>query len=140
MEEVRQFLESSTIHGLQYISSTKNLTRIFWILVVFGGFTGAGYLIHASFSNWEQNPITTTIETLPISDITYPNVTVCPPRDSFLNLNYDIIKSGNVQLNKEIRKELLDYAIEIIQEDFYNEVLLNISKLEDPKRFYNWYH
>ena len=34
MEGVRAFLESSTIHGLTYISTTKKCARLFWILVV----------------------------------------------------------------------------------------------------------
>ena len=40
MEEARQFLESSTIHGLYYISTSKKWARIFWIVVSFVGFTG----------------------------------------------------------------------------------------------------
>ena len=76
IQEIKQFLESSTVHGLSYISTAKKWSRLFWILVVIGGFSGAGYLIHVSFDNWKQSPILTTIETLPISQITFPNVTV----------------------------------------------------------------
>ena len=87
VEDIKQFFELSTIHGLQYFSIVRKWSRLFWILVVFGGFTGAGYLINESFNNWKQSPISTTIETVPISQITFPNVTVCPPRNLFLNLN-----------------------------------------------------
>ena len=53
MDSIRNFLESSTIHGLSYISSSKVLpVRLFWILVVFGGFTVAGFLIHSSLLAW----------------------------------------------------------------------------------------
>ena len=90
MEEFRQFLESSTIHGLYFISRAKKWSRFFWIMVVFVGFIGAGVIIQTSFHNWEQSPIVTTIETLPIYKLTFPNITVCPPKDSYLNLNYDI--------------------------------------------------
>ena len=77
IQEIKQFLELSTVHGLSYISTAKKWSRLFWILVVIGGFSGAGYLIHVSFDNWKQSPISTTIEILPISQITFPNVTVC---------------------------------------------------------------
>ena len=87
MEHVKTFLDTSTIHGLSWISGTKSWLRLFWILVVIGGFSGAGYLIYTSFNNWEQSPISTTIETLPISRIIFPNITVCPPKQLFLNLN-----------------------------------------------------
>ena len=69
MDHVKKFLESSTIHGMSWISSSRNISRGFWIVVVFLGFSGAGYLIHESFNNWEQSPISTTEEILPISEI-----------------------------------------------------------------------
>ena len=74
MEHVKEFLDNSTIHGLSFISSTRRFSRLFWILIVIGGFSGAGYIIYTSFYNWGQSPITTTIETLPISELTLPNV------------------------------------------------------------------
>ena len=140
MEHLKTFLDTSTIHGLSWIVSTKRLSRLFWILTVIGGFTGAIYIIYESFSNWGKNPVTTTIETMPISEITFPNVTVCPPKSSFLNLNYDILQSEKVELNIEARKELLDYAFDVIQDEFYNEMMTNQSKVQYTDRYYNWYH
>ena len=49
MEHFTNFFDTSTIHGLSWISSIKGFTRIFWIFTVFGGFTRAVYLIHESF-------------------------------------------------------------------------------------------
>ena len=77
------------------------LAKFFWVLVVIGGFIGAGYLINRSYHNWNESPISTTVETLPISKIMLPNVTVCPPRYSFLTLNHDIAKSE--KLNIEVK-------------------------------------
>ena len=111
MENVKLFLESSTIHGLYYISVGRKLSRLLWIFVVIVGFSGAAYLIYTSFDNWEKSPISTTIETMPISQITFPNVTVCPPRNSFLNFNYDIKQSENVKLDNYKRKEMVDFAL-----------------------------
>ena len=87
MAGLTDFLESSTIHGVSYISTTKKASRLFWVLVVCSGFCGAFVLIYQSFESWEESPITTTIETLPISEITFPKVAVCPPKDAFTNLN-----------------------------------------------------
>ena len=99
MENFRNFLESSTIHGLTYISTTTKIVRIFWILVVIGGFTGAGILIYQSFESWDESPIKTTIETLPIADVPFPKVTVCPPKGTYTNLNYDLLKAGNIMVD-----------------------------------------
>ena len=119
MEEFTKFLEISTIHGLSHIASSKTWARVFWIFIVFGGFSGAGYLIQTSFYNWQQNPITTTLETLPISKITFPNITICPPRNTFLNLNDEIMKIENLTLTQDKRQELFDYALKVIQDDYF---------------------
>ena len=81
MEGVREFLESSTIHGLTYISATRNkLTRLLWIAIVFCGFFVAGFLIIKSFLDWDKNPIDSSIQTFPISEVHFPTITVCPPK------------------------------------------------------------
>ena len=140
MEHIITFLGTSTIHGLSYISSTRKWLRLFWIFVVLGGFSVAGYLIYTSFNNWKQSPISTTIETLPISQITFPNVTVCPPKNLFLNLNYDILQSENVKLDNNTREQLIEASLNAFQDHFYKEVMVNITKVEDPDRYYNLYH
>ena len=90
MEGVKTFLETSSIHGLAYISSTRRLVKLFWAVVVILGFTGAGAIIYQSFQSWSEGPVKTTIETLPITDITFPKVTVCPPKNTYTDLNYDL--------------------------------------------------
>ena len=72
MEGVRTFLESSTIHGLTYISTTKKYARILLILIVVAGFIGASLIIKESFVSWSESPVKTTIDTVPISDIKFP--------------------------------------------------------------------
>ena len=65
MDNIKTFFDTSTIHGLSWISGTRRWSRLFWILIVAGGFSGAGYLIYTSFDNWEKSPISTTVETRP---------------------------------------------------------------------------
>ena len=140
MDQVKEFFDTSTIHGLSWISKTKRYTRFFWALVVIGGFLGATLLIFESFDNWRQSPISTIIETLPISRITFPNITVCPPRNLYLNLNYDLMQADRIQLTDDHRRKLFDYALEVIQDEFFNEIMNNLTKINDPDRYYNWYH
>ena len=68
------------------------------------GFSGAGILIQQSFSSWADSPVSTTIETLPITDLDFPNVTVCPPRNTFTDLNYDLMAIENVSLSDPINE------------------------------------
>ena len=121
MDGIRTYLESTTVHGLTYISTTRKYARLFWILTVISGFLGAGYLIKESFDGWDESPVKTTIETLPISEITFPKVTVCPPKNTFTDLNYDLMMTENITLTKEMRDEMFNYALEIINEDSFSE-------------------
>ena len=95
---IKEFLKSSTIHGLSYIITTRKLARLLWISIIITGFSVAASLIYASFQSWTESPVKTTIETLPITEITLPKVTVCPPKNTFTNLNYDLMTLENMNI------------------------------------------
>ena len=138
MGGVGTFLESSTIHGLSYISTTRKYARLFWVLVVMSGFVGASLIIKESFDSWSDSPVKTTLETLPIAAIRLPKITVCPPKNTFTDLNYDLMMTENITLTKEMKDELFKYAVEVINEDSLS--VNNWTKLLEKDRFYNWYH
>ena len=139
MEHIHEFFDTTSINGITFIKKSKGLARLFWILVVIAGFSGAVFMLNESFKNWRNNPISTTEETKRISDITFPNVTICPP-NIILNLNHDIKDAEAVRLNDDIRDELIDFALDVIEIKFYDDMMANLSKIEDPDRYYNWYH
>ena len=92
MQNLQEFLETSTIHGFPRIaSSTKRYLKIFWFLVVVTGFSVSGSFIYNALYDFENKPFTTTTETFPISQLKFPSMIVCPPKGSFTNLNYDLI-------------------------------------------------
>ena len=138
MEGIRTFLESSTIHGLSYISTTQKYARLFWTLVVISGFTVAFLIIKESLNSWSGSPIKTTVETLPISNITFPKVTVCPPKNTYTDLNYDLMLTENMTLTEAMRDEIFEYAFEVLTENTFP--MTNWSKLQEEDRGYNWYH
>ena len=135
MERVRTFLETSTIHGLNYISTTRKCSRLFWILIVIVGFAAAGFLINESFQSWSESPVKTTIETMPITDLKFPEVTVCPPRNTFTDLNYDLKLAENKELTDAKRDELYKFAIENAEENSYMDAL---NQLHEENQFYKW--
>ena len=140
MEGVRTFLESSTIHGLAYIARPGKISRLIWILVVIGGFTGAGVLIYNSFQAWAESPVKTTIETLPITHIALPKITVCPPMNTLTDLNYDLMVTENMTLHENSRKELTNLAIELLYEKLNDTIMKNLSMLVDTEKYKNWYN
>ena len=139
MKELNYFLETSTIHGLYHISTTKKYGKLFWIWVVIGGFSAAFVLIYQSFRGWDESPYTTTIKTLPIKEITFPKVTVCPPKNTFTNLNFDLMLADNLTIDDEQRNMLVDYTLDLLHDSYYQELMENVSLLQDEDRFYNWY-
>ena len=140
MDSIRNFLESSTIHGLAYIATGRNYVKLFWFLVVIAGFTGAGVLIYSSFQSWAESPVKTTIETLPITEITFPKVTVCPPKNTYTDLNYDLMMAENMTLDNDTRQELTNVAVELLYDHLHDTLLKNMRKLKDNDQYYNWYH
>ena len=99
---MREFLESSTIHGLVYISTSKAvLVKFLWFVIVAIGFSVSGVLIYQSFIDWNTSPVGTSEETLTIAEVHFPKVTVCPPRGSHTALNYYLEQAGSLQLNED---------------------------------------
>ena len=113
--------------------------KVFRIVIVTSGFISSGVMIFESFQIWEESPIKTTIETLPITEITLPKVIVCPPKNTFTNLNFGLRMLSNMTLDNNTRNDLTYHALHQIQDYHYREVLTNFSLLEEENRYYNWY-
>ena len=140
-ESIKEVLESSSIHGLVYWSTTKRLTKLFWILVVITGFSGAGFLILKSFQSWQEGPIITTIETLPISNVKFPNIIVCPPKDTYTNLNYDLQQAQNktIDFEKDSDKLWNEFIKHFHKVDFQNNLNTYRKGFKEKNQYKNWY-
>ena len=136
MEGVREFLESSTIHGLSHIASSKQHLRVFWSVVVLASFLLAGGIIRASVLSWEETPVSTTIETLPITEVTFPLVTVCPPKSRYTNLNYDLMSLENARIDDQTKARLSRLAVRLINDALFEKDLLLMKVESGP---FNWY-
>ena len=139
MELIKEFLQSSTIHGLVYIGTTNNLTRLFWLTTVLVGFSVAAVMIQQSFANWEANPVATTLESHPLSKLSFPKVTVCPPRDTFTTLNLDIEMMENKSLQEQtsIRQTLKRHLPLAIFDSDFEENFSIFSKVTNVSK--GWY-
>ena len=70
MRVFKEFLESSTIHGLSYISTSKSsLEKLSWASFVLTGFSLAAYLITSSYIAMQDSPVSTSISTHPTSSL-----------------------------------------------------------------------
>ena len=139
MDKVKDFLEISTIHGLIHISRNRDYSKVFWILIVIAGFTLATVMIQKSFQSWNEDPIKTTIETLPITEIVFPKLTVCPPKNTYTNINYDLMKMDNITLDNNTRNEFKKYFDDFLIQISYNILMTKLQGLQDNDMYYNWY-
>ena len=140
MDAFREFLESSTIHGLGYISSSKShVTKVLWACVVITGFSTAGFLINNSYTDWKDNPVSTTISTQPIADLKFPKITVCPPRGSNTALNYDLMKL-NKTMNDTTRQRLYEANSQVFVTEVKKAKAKNLVASLNKDTISNMYH
>ena len=136
----KEFLESSTIHGLVYISTSKNrLLRLLWIAIVITAFSVALKLISNSFIDWRKDPVSTSVSTHPIEELAFPNVTVCPPKGFNTALNYDLMKTKNISLSSLKEKELVDDAKKALLDDPYADFNKLMVAVANPHNLRNMY-
>ena len=118
MDILKEFLESTTIHGLYYISTCKSrIAKAGWLLVVVMGFAASTVLIHSSFSEWAKSPVATTITPHPVGDMAFPDVTICPPKGLNGALKYDLMKLANMTLSSEKKDNLILIAAQIFNDE-----------------------
>ena len=111
MNLVCEFLETSTIHGLNYISTAKSVAaKATWVTIVCVSFGIAIFMINNAYTEWQESPIATTITTRPISDLDFPSVTVCPPRGSNTALSLALESVKNESFTEEQRNYLLNLS------------------------------
>ena len=73
METFKEFLESSTIHGLIYISTSRSkLVKLFWLLTALVCFGIAGYLIGKAYVDWNESPTSSVITTHSVDTLPFP--------------------------------------------------------------------
>ena len=65
---------------------------------------------------------------------------MCPPVGTSTNLNYDLVNAEKVDLDDEVRDDLVDLASEWVEEAAFADVLEEIKSLEETNQWVNWYN
>ena len=138
MKVVKDFLENSSIHGFFFVGDSKHpLIRFFWIATVIAGFVGSYIMISISVGSWTDNQVSTTVQTLPISGVTIPRVTVCPPKGTFTNLNYDLVMADSLSLDGATKDLLTQEAVRLIENAAYQGTFNNFTAFREKNRYRN---
>ena len=139
MEGLKGLLEVSSIHGVGHIVSERKLFKLLWTAVVVGSFTAAGLIIRQSVRGWEENPISTTIETRPLSELAFPEVVICPARNSFTTLSPDLHQTEGRRMEERTKLEMSDVLTEATFDIEFQEKYEEMSSFYEENKFSNWY-
>ena len=90
-----------------------------------------------SYTGWSENPISTTVDYGPITDLPFPLVTVCPPRNTFTSLNLALKAVQNRSLDSKEKKELTRWLPEIIFDSDFDDNFEKFSRATNLSR--GWY-
>ena len=93
----------------------------------------------SSFQHWEESPVVTTIETLPIRDIKFPKISVCPPKGTYTNLNYDLLMTENMTLTKKDQDRFIEKARAFLHDANFEHLMENVGKVRVKNQYKNWY-
>ena len=131
---IREFLESSTIHGLVHISAAKTqAARTAWVAIVVICFAMAISMITSSYDEWQESPLSTTITTHPIKKLQFPAVSVCPPRGSNTALNQVLEKMKGRNFTGKERQKLINMSREIFSQGQTKMHAKQMSELLSPE-------
>ena len=82
LNTAREYSNFSSIHGISYLGNPDHhvSSKIFWIFVVIAGLGATAIQMASLYRQWNTNPVITTMDTmsLPIEEIDFPAVTICP--------------------------------------------------------------
>jgi hypothetical protein len=101
LNTAKEYAENTTLHGFAYVANSEHprSARVLWLLVVVAAIALATYQMATLREQWQTNPVTTTLDSiaLPIENIEFPAVTICP--------------QGSVKdiLNNVMMKQLIEY-------------------------------
>ena len=74
-----KFCNSSTVHGTYFWWESRTIIgKFIWVCIVVLGIGSSALIINNSFVAWQTNPVITSVAQIPIEQIPFPSVTICP--------------------------------------------------------------
>ena len=121
VDTTKQYSSATTIHGISYLSSDRvpALERLIWLVVVILAIIFTTFQVCKLYKEWQDEPVITTLDTvaLPIEEIEFPAVTICPQGS-----RQEIIDSVLFRQLKEYIAENGNNATSFTQEEMMEEV------------------
>ena len=119
---MQTYLESTSIHGLQYWSEnqeTNTFEKTYWFIFVVASWITGIVLIGMTFQWWFSSPLMITINADPISisEVPFPSFTIC---------NMNKVMGSKV---KYIEKELAKKNVSHLHHKYYLEEMMLVNEI-----------
>ena len=117
------------MHGISYISDTTlpSPHRVIWLLILLSFACLATFLVVESYTEWQDNPVITTLSTVakPVNTLLFPSVTICGAGQHLDNverlLYQDFVKWRSYKSNNATETSLEDQFAAFLNERFQIE-------------------
>ena len=123
VETITEFAESATIHGLAYMADRKHSPwRLAWVLVGVIAMIFSTYQVVSLYLDWKNEPVITSLKTvaMPIEDIKFPAVTICPQGSRQEILDSVLYRQFTEYTRKHSDSNSKELSLEEMMEQFIN--------------------
>ena len=123
VETITEFAESTTIHGLAYMADRKHSPwRLAWVLVGVIAMIFSTYQVVSLYLDWKNEPVITSLKTvaMPIDDIKFPAVTICPQGSRQEILDSVLYRQFTEYTRKHSDSNSKELSLEEMMEQFIN--------------------
>ena len=131
----KQYLATSTAHGLAYLveDGRSSIERIFWILITTLAISFTAFQTTQLYRQWKDDPVVTSLDTvkMPISEIEFPAVTICPQGSVNEIMNSVLFKQFKEYVNEKTsgRRLKRSTSLEIQQDNDTHDVSLTYDEM-----------
>ena len=77
LRTLRDFSETTTLHGVNYLGQGSVVRRLLWTLAIFASFGLCALQIFNSVTLYLKRPISTSFTTETVSELDFPAITIC---------------------------------------------------------------
>ena len=79
MRHLDGYFETSSIHGLAYLAGRQAWpARLVWLCLTAAAAAGCVYVMEVTVRDWYRAPVVTSVEVVPLAELKFPDVSVCP--------------------------------------------------------------
>ena len=109
---VRDFSESTTLHGVSYLGKGSAARRLLWLLAILSSFAFTSFQVYSSIQLFVLRPISTSFTQRSVKELIFPAITICN-YNAFFASNYEKHLVNTTTLSAEERAGRMRFAAKL---------------------------